>query len=52
MVNREPTATGEVWRLALGAPTNMILEDCRVQLLGVPPLFAPTREALLVPDPD
>jgi hypothetical protein len=40
---------GEIWSLRISRPTEGVLEDYYVQLLGVPPLMACTRDALLKP---
>jgi hypothetical protein len=41
-------AKGEVYHLKLSKATNVFLEDYYLDVLGVPPLLAPSREALLV----
>ncbi len=40
---------GEAWTLRLGKPTQIAWEDHYVDLRGVPPVVAPSPEALLVP---
>ncbi len=40
--------TGQIWCLRLQRPTNKAWEDHFVNLLGVPPLLAPSKQALLV----
>ncbi len=42
-------APGQAWLLRLARPTTMPMDDHHVDLRGVPPLFAPTVEALLIP---
>ncbi|HUT92676.1 MAG TPA: right-handed parallel beta-helix repeat-containing protein [Thermoguttaceae bacterium] len=42
---------GEVWSLRISRPTEGVLEDFYVQLLGVPPLLSCSPEALLKPAP-
>lgn len=42
-------SAGEVWSLRLSKPSAMTWEDHYVDLRGVLPLLAPSREALLVP---
>ncbi|MEO6785392.1 MAG: hypothetical protein ABI318_04595, partial [Chthoniobacteraceae bacterium] len=42
-------AHGEIWSLQLDKPSTGVLEDCYVQLQGIPPLLSPTREGLLKP---
>ena len=49
VVTRTPTPEGETWRLHVQKPTSMAMEDYYVQLQGVPPVLAPTRESLLAP---
>ncbi|MFQ6096944.1 MAG: right-handed parallel beta-helix repeat-containing protein [Armatimonadota bacterium] len=45
----KPSA-GEAWILRLAKPSAAVWEDHTVDLRGVPPLLAPSREALLVPE--
>ncbi len=40
---------GQAWLLRLARPTVMPMDDHHVDLRGVPPLLAPSREALIVP---
>ena len=42
-------APGQAWLLRLARPTTMPMDDHHVDLRGVPPLLAPTVEALLIP---
>jgi hypothetical protein len=42
-------AHGEIWSLQLDKPSTGVLEDCYVQLQGIPPLLSSTREGLLKP---
>lgn len=42
-------AQGEIWSLRFDRPTTGVLEDFHVQLQGVPPLLAHTKESLLKP---
>jgi hypothetical protein len=42
-------AEGQVWRLHLARPTSMVMEDFYVQLQGLPPILAPTKQSLLAP---
>ncbi|OGV66307.1 MAG: hypothetical protein A3K19_20015 [Lentisphaerae bacterium RIFOXYB12_FULL_65_16] len=50
-VSRADASKGEVWSVRLDRPSQGTLEDFYVRLLGVPPLLAATREALLIPAP-
>ncbi len=50
-VTLDKPSEGEVWTLRLAKPTEMSWEDHYVDLRGVPPILAPSREALLVPVP-
>jgi hypothetical protein len=40
---------GESWSLRLARPKHLVMEDHFVDLRGVPPLLAVTRDALLKP---
>ena len=40
---------GEAWCLCLARASEIMMEDHHVDLRGIPPLLAPSREALLVP---
>ena len=40
---------GEAWRLVISRPTDLYFEDHSVSVRGVPPLLAPSPEALLMP---
>ncbi|MEN6545948.1 MAG: right-handed parallel beta-helix repeat-containing protein [Armatimonadia bacterium] len=40
---------GEVYKLTLSKASKVFLEDNYIEVLGVPPLLAPSKEALLVP---
>lgn len=40
---------GEVYKLTLSKASQVFLEDNYIEVLGVPPLLAPSKEALLVP---
>ncbi len=42
---------GEVWCLRLERPTKILMEDHFVDLRGVPPLLASSRDSLLIPAP-
>lgn len=42
-------ATGEIWSLKLARPSGMAMEDYYLVPLGVPPLLAPSKEAILAP---
>ena len=42
---------GEVWCLRLERPTKILMEDHFVDLRGVPPLLASSRDPLLIPAP-
>jgi hypothetical protein len=44
-----PQGTPGIWSLTLDRPTGLTLEDFSVGLVGIPPLFAPTRAAALKP---
>lgn len=48
-VTRSPTGEGEAWSIRLAKPAEGVLEDFYVELLGLPPLLAGSREALLRP---
>ncbi|NCO38611.1 MAG: hypothetical protein COZ06_24685 [Armatimonadetes bacterium CG_4_10_14_3_um_filter_66_18] len=41
---------GEIWSLRLARPSGMAMEDFYVTPLGVPPLLAPSKEAVLKPE--
>src|SRR5690606_9460473 len=43
------TSKGDVYKVELKKPGKLFLEDHYIDLLGVPPLLAPSKEALLVP---
>lgn len=49
VLERAPSADGEIWSLALDRPAAGVLEDFYAQLQGVPPVLAGSREALLQP---
>lgn len=40
---------GEIWSLKLEKPSAVVMEDYFIDLLGIPPLWAPRRECLLRP---
>lgn len=40
---------GEIWSIRLAKPSSTYMEDFIVRLLGVPPVLAPSKEALLRP---
>lgn len=42
-------STGEVWSLKLAKPSGMAMEDFYIVPLGIPPLLAPSKEAILAP---
>ena len=48
LVELPQPSTGEAWSLRLAKATNLFLEDCHVDLRALPPLLAPSREAVLV----
>lgn len=48
-VDLHEPSPGAAWTLRLSRPSNMAWEDHSVDLRGVPPLLAPSREALIVP---
>jgi hypothetical protein len=50
VVERKATAEGEVWRLHLAKPSGMVMEDFHVQLQGLPPVLAPAKASLLIPE--
>lgn len=41
--------TPGIWGLRLSRPTNLPMEDYYAELLGVPPFFAPSPDAVLMP---
>ncbi len=51
LVSGKGTAQGAPWRIHIAKPTACPMEDFQVQLQGIPPLLAKTREALLKPRP-
>ena len=46
----DPPSPGAIWSLRLARPSGMTMEDFYVTPLGVPPLLAPSREAVLEPE--
>jgi hypothetical protein len=48
-VTRERAPAGEIWSLRLDRPSEGVLEDYYVQLQGLPPVLASSRETLLRP---
>jgi len=46
---REPAAEGQVWRVNLSRPTVGILEDCYLELRGLPPVLGFSAEGMLRP---
>jgi hypothetical protein len=44
---RPSSAAGEVWSLRLSRPAKLFLEDHYVDLRGIPPLLAFSRESVL-----
>ena len=40
---------GEAWRLEVLRPTELFFEDHSISVRGIPPLLAPSPEALLMP---
>ncbi|MGI5820012.1 MAG: hypothetical protein ACOX9R_18155 [Armatimonadota bacterium] len=40
---------GEAWRIVVSAPSDLFYEDHSISVRGVPPLLAPSPEALLMP---
>ncbi len=48
-VKRPANAPGEAWRLVFSKGSKAFLEDFAVELQGLPPLLAPSRDGLLVP---
>jgi hypothetical protein len=49
VVKRDDVSEGEIWSLRVSKPSEGVLEDYYVELLGVPPLVSYSREALLRP---
>jgi len=49
ILRETPPAVGETWCLRLSRPSTIAWEDHAVDLRGIPPLLAPSPEALLVP---
>ncbi len=45
----DESSPGAAWTLRLSRPSELAWEDHSVDLRGIPPLLAPSREALLVP---
>ena len=43
-------SVGEAWRLVLSKPTRLAMEDQFIDLRGIPPLLAGSREGLLRPE--
>jgi len=48
-VELEAPSPGEVWTIRLAKPSQAAWEDFHVDLRGIPPVLAPSAEALLVP---
>ena len=48
-VTRQDVAKGECWSVRLARPSKETLEDFYVNLRGIPPVLAGSREALLMP---
>ena len=48
-MTRERAPAGEIWSLRLDRPSEGVLEDYYVQLQGLPPVLASSRETLLRP---
>ena len=44
-------STGAVWSVKLSPPSTLIIEDHFLLILGIPPLVAASRDALLAPGP-
>ncbi|MEO6808064.1 MAG: hypothetical protein ABI353_03000, partial [Isosphaeraceae bacterium] len=49
LIERPSSETGAVWSLRLERPSKGVLEDHFVELQGLPPVLATSREALLKP---
>ncbi|MBI5831993.1 MAG: right-handed parallel beta-helix repeat-containing protein, partial [Armatimonadetes bacterium] len=49
VVKRPAGAPSEAWQLRLAKPSTLAFEDHSVQMQGIPPLLAASRDALLVP---
>ncbi|MFO7975086.1 MAG: right-handed parallel beta-helix repeat-containing protein [Candidatus Hydrogenedentota bacterium] len=49
VVERSEPGAGAAWTVRLAKPTDQRWEDHSVDLRGVPPLLAPSRDALLIP---
>jgi hypothetical protein len=49
VVAREDNVQGEVWKLRVERPSEGVLEDFFVELLGIPPLVAHSPDSLLKP---
>ena len=49
VLERNGSAPGEIWSLTLDRPGSGVLEDYYVQLQGLPPVLAGSRETLLGP---
>jgi len=48
-VEQTADSPGQVWIVRMSKPSAMAWEDHAVDLRGVPPILAPSREALLIP---
>ncbi len=48
-VTLDEPSRGETWMLEFSRPTGTTMEDFSVDILGIPPLLAPSPEALLKP---
>ena len=49
VLERDKSATAEIWSVTLGKAAEGILEDVSIQTLGVPPLFSGTPNGVLSP---
>jgi hypothetical protein len=49
-VNRPERSPGETWSLRLSRPSRLVMEDHYVDLRGIPPLVATSRDAVLKPE--
>ncbi|MFO8080506.1 MAG: hypothetical protein R6V07_09385, partial [Armatimonadota bacterium] len=45
----DQSSQGEAWRIDVSRPSELFFEDHSLSVRGVPPLLAPSPEALLMP---
>lgn len=49
IVTRKDPSKGEIWSLKSEKAADFLLEDFYIDLIGVPPIFAPDKKSLLIP---